>query len=201
MRIFISSLGLLAVLLLSCVAQGTEDQIIFTSEQQKLIYQEVTAELRCPKCQNQNIADSNAVVAKDMRVKVKELLDQGQDKQQVIQYMVNRYGQFAHYQPPLNVATSLLWLMPIGFILFAIFVQVKRSKPKYNVDTPEPDLTEAKVALDELDRELQQLLEKEADVDDSLLVKNTPSVKDNLSNNNDSQNSNAVDDSNKDNKQ
>ncbi|GHB57800.1 cytochrome C-type biogenesis protein [Psychrosphaera saromensis] len=201
MRIFISSLGLLTVLLLSCVAQGTEDQIIFTSEQQKLIYQEVTAELRCPKCQNQNIADSNAVVAKDMRVKVKELLDQGQDKQQVIQYMVNRYGQFAHYQPPLNVATSLLWLMPIGFILFAIFVQVKRSKPKYNVDTPEPDLTEAKVALDKLDRELEQLLEKEADVEDNLLVKNSPSVKDNNSNNNDSQNSNAVDDSNKDNKQ
>jgi cytochrome c-type biogenesis protein CcmH len=85
------------------------------------------------------------------------LLDQGQDKQQVIQYMVNRYGQFAHYQPPLNVATSLLWLMPIGFILFAVVVQVKRSKSKNDVNVSETGA----VQLDsgQLDRELELLLE------------------------------------------
>ena len=140
-----------------CVVNATEDQITFKSEQQKSTYLELTAELRCPKCQNQNIADSNAVVAKDMRVKVKALLDEGQDKEQVIQYMINRYGQFAHYQPPLNLATSLLWLMPIGFILFAVFVQVKRSKSKDDVNVSETGA----VQLDsgQLDRELELLLE------------------------------------------
>ena len=140
-----------------CVVNATEDQITFKSEQQKSTYLELTAELRCPKCQNQNIADSNAVVAKDMRVKVKALLDEGQDKEQVIQYMINRYGQFAHYQPPLNVATSLLWLMPIGFILFAVVVQVKRSKSKNDVNVSEPGALELDSA--ELDRELELLLE------------------------------------------
>jgi cytochrome c-type biogenesis protein CcmH len=64
--------------------------------------------------------------------------------------MINRYGQFAHYQPPFNVATSMLWLLPIGFILFAGFVQVKRSKSKQQVDEP--------TNLSDLDDELAQLL-------------------------------------------
>ncbi|MDU0114620.1 cytochrome c-type biogenesis protein [Psychrosphaera aquimarina] len=148
MNKFVITIGLL---LLSNIAQATtEDQISFKSEQQKQLYLELTAELRCPKCQNQNIADSNAVVAKDMRVKTKQLLDEGQNKQQVIDYMINRYGQFAHYQPPFNAATSMLWLLPIGFILFAGFVQVKRSKSKQQVDEP--------TNLSDLDDELAQLL-------------------------------------------
>jgi len=159
MRIFISSLGLL-LLLLSCVTQATEDQITFQSEQQKLIYQEVTVELRCPRCQNQNIVDSNAVVAKDMRVKVKALLDEGNNKQQIIDYMVNRYGQFVHYQPPFNVATSLLWLLPIGFILFAMFVQVSRSKSK-------SETIEVQASPAELDAELAHLLVDTSDVEAS----------------------------------
>lgn len=162
MRIFISSLGL-SLLLLSCVALATEDQITFKSQQQKLTYQEVTAELRCPKCQNQNIADSNAVVAKDMRVKVKALLDEGNNKQQVIDYMINRYGQFAHYQPPFNIATSLLWLLPIGFILFAIFVQINRSKSKL-------ETAEGQVNTTDLDEELSHLLVNTSNVDDSVYV-------------------------------
>lgn len=152
---------LFSLMFFVCVANATEDQITFKSEQQKSTYLELTAELRCPKCQNQNIADSNAVVAKDMRVKVKALLDEGQDKEQVIQYMINRYGQFAHYQPPLNIATSMLWLLPIGFILFAVFVQVKRSKSKNDVNVSETGA----VQLDsgQLDRELELLLESNSE--------------------------------------
>jgi cytochrome c-type biogenesis protein CcmH len=152
---------LFSLMFFVCVANATEDQITFKSEQQKSTYLELTAELRCPKCQNQNIADSNAVVAKDMRVKVKALLDEGQDKEQVIQYMINRYGQFAHYQPPLNIATSMLWLLPICFILFAVFVQVKRSKSKNDVNVSETGA----VQLDsgQLDRELELLLESSSE--------------------------------------
>jgi cytochrome c-type biogenesis protein CcmH len=152
---------LFSLMFFVCVANATEDQITFKSEQQKSTYLELTAELRCPKCQNQNIADSNAVVAKDMRVKVKALLDEGQDKEQVIQYMINRYGQFAHYQPPLNIATSMLWLLPIGFILFAVFVQVKRSKSKNDVNVSETGAVQLDSA--QLDRELELLLESNSE--------------------------------------
>lgn len=176
---------LFSLMFFVCVANATEDQITFKSEQQKSIYLELTAELRCPKCQNQNIADSNAVVAKDMRVKVKALLDEGQDKEQVIQYMINRYGQFAHYQPPLNIATSMLWLLPIGFILFAVFVQVKRSKSKNDVNVSDTGAVQLDSA--ELDRELELLLESNT-LDNSPVDSN-------------SADSSSVDNSSKDNKQ
>jgi len=136
---------------------ATEDQIQFESKQQEELYKELIKELRCPKCQNQNIADSNAVVAKDMRVKTKELVDQGQDKDQVIDYMVNRYGQFAHYQPPINVATIMLWLLPIGFVLFAIFFLVKRSRNA----NPRQQQSDVVVEELELDKELEQLMAEE----------------------------------------
>lgn len=134
---------------------ATEDQIKFNSEKEKEAYLNLTKELRCPKCQNQNIADSNAVVAKDMRVKTLELLQQGKSEQEVIDYMVQRYGQFAHYKPPINAATIMLWVLPLGFVLFAFLLVFKRTKvsPK-KVTQPQSQKTT------ELDVELQQLIEK-----------------------------------------
>ena len=149
--ILIKSLMFLAVVSISVCA--TEEQLLFENEQQKALYGNLIKELRCPKCQNQNIADSNAIVAKDMRAKTKELVEQGQDKKQVIDYMVNRYGQFAHYQPPLNVATSLLWLLPLGFILFALVILIKRSQSS-RVNTIETLPAEEH----NLDQEIERLL-------------------------------------------
>ena len=108
----------------------SEETIVFKDDVQKAQYQELVVELRCPKCQNQNIADSNAVIARDMRVKTKELLDQGYTKDEVIGYMVDRYGQFAHYQPPMTLATSMLWLVPAAFILFGVVVLLRRTQNK-----------------------------------------------------------------------
>lgn len=144
----------------SCLSFATEDQIIFENKQQQALYKELIEELRCPKCQNQNIADSNAVVAKDMRVKTKQLLDQGQNKAQVIDYMVNRYGQFAHYRPPLNVATSLLWILPISFVLLAILLLIRRSN-KTAVATKTGSSKQDQQLNEELDKELEQLMANE----------------------------------------
>lgn len=124
---------------------SNRDIVEFDNKQQEQLYRDLVLELRCPKCQNQNIADSNAVVAKDMRNKTIELVKQGQDRQQVIDYMVTRYGQFAHYQPPLNVATSMLWIVPIGFVFIAVLLLYRRSKSKAEVSdvlTSDTDLDE-----------------------------------------------------------
>ncbi|PXZ39898.1 cytochrome c-type biogenesis protein CcmH [Avibacterium paragallinarum] len=101
----------------------------FASEQQEKDYQSLTQELRCPQCQNNNIADSNATIAVDMREKVYELLQQGQSKSQIVDYMVQRYGNFVTYNPPLTPATLFLWAMPIGLILLGIILVLRR-KPK-----------------------------------------------------------------------
>jgi cytochrome c-type biogenesis protein CcmH len=77
-------------------------------------------------CQNQNIADSDAMIAHDMRRKVYSLLKQGKTEQEVIDYMKSRYGDFVHYQPPVTAATLWLWAGPLLFIIIALVVVVRR---------------------------------------------------------------------------
>lgn len=123
--------ALLFSLLLSVMASmagASEDLISLQDPAQLKLYRELTAELRCPKCQNQNIADSNAVVAVDMRQKTLELVRQGQDREQVIHYMKERYGDFVHYQPPLQLSTIWLWLLPVFAVLALALTVVRRSK-------------------------------------------------------------------------
>ncbi|WP_187387009.1 cytochrome c-type biogenesis protein [Aggregatibacter actinomycetemcomitans] len=111
---------LLTALFFSISAFAAIDALNFSSPQQEADYHALTQELRCPQCQNNNIADSNAAIAVDMRVKVFELLQEGKSKQDVVQYMVDRYGNFVTYDPPLTVATLALWVAPFALILFGL---------------------------------------------------------------------------------
>ncbi len=105
------------------------DALNFSSEQQEEDYHTLTQQLRCPQCQNNNIADSNATIAVDMRVKVFELLQEGKPKKDIIGYMVERYGNFVTYDPPMTIATAILWIAPAMLILFGLlFVINRRSK-------------------------------------------------------------------------
>ena len=113
-------------LLFSVGASAAIDALNFSSPQQEDDYHALTQELRCPQCQNNNIADSNAVIAVDMRGKVFELLQEGKSKQDVVQYMVDRYGNFVTYDPPLTPATMILWGAPILFILLGVLVLFRR---------------------------------------------------------------------------
>jgi len=150
----ITSLIFIVLTLVTHDISATEDVVKFDNAKQEETYRELLLELRCPKCQNQNIADSNAVVAKDMRQKTLELVKQGQDKEQVIDYMVNRYGQFAHYKPPVNIATSMLWLLPVAFIVLALVLLWRRSRKN--------GLTQNVVKTSEsLDADLEKLLDSD----------------------------------------
>lgn len=132
-----------AMLMIGLIAMNAQSQteiIDFKSPQQEQLYRELTAELRCPKCQNQNIADSNAVVAVDMRHKTLALLNQGMEKDQVIDYMKTRYGDFVHYQPPFRLSTIWLWLLPVLMIVILAAVMYYRQRqqpPAQPVDDAE----------------------------------------------------------------
>lgn len=121
---------LLALMLFSAsgffFAHGAEEKFTFDSAEQRTSFLRLTAELRCPMCQNQNIADSDAMIAHDMRRKVYSLLKQGKTEQEVIDYMKSRYGDFVHYQPPVTAATLWLWAGPLLFIIIALVVVVRR---------------------------------------------------------------------------
>ena len=119
----------LTALFCSVSAWASIDVLNFTSQEQEKEYQQLTQELRCPQCQNNNIADSNATIAVDMRAKVFELLQEGKSKQQVVDYMVQRYGNFVTYAPPLTAATIMLWVLPLLLVLFGIALVLRR-RPK-----------------------------------------------------------------------
>lgn len=110
------------LLLLPAVALGAIEVHEFESAEQQQRFEQLTAELRCPKCQNQNIAGSNAPIAEDMREQVYERIRAGQSDEEIVGAMVERFGEFVHYRPPLNRSTLVLWFGPLLLGLIGIFV-------------------------------------------------------------------------------
>ena len=95
-------------------------------------YRGLVEEIRCLVCQNQSIADSNAELARDLRDKVDEMLREGRSDEEILAYMVDRYGNFVRYRPPFGAATALLWCGP--FVLAAaalgwLFLRIRRRAP------------------------------------------------------------------------
>lgn len=121
-------LGLGLALGAALPASAAIDVYEFESAAQEDDFHELTATLRCPKCQNNSIADSNAELAKDMRQKAFEMLSEGKSKQDVVDYMIARYGNFVTYDPPLMLSTVILWLGPVLFIVIGFTVLVVRSR-------------------------------------------------------------------------
>ena len=138
---------LLVGLLLPLASLATEEKYQFENEQQRSLFVELSKELRCPKCQNQNLADSDAMIAADLKRKVHDLVLAGQNKEQVIDYMKQRYGDFVYYQPPVNSMTIWLWLLPALFIVAALMGLVL-SRKKVKVSLDEKQLQRAKELLE-----------------------------------------------------
>jgi cytochrome c-type biogenesis protein CcmH len=88
--------------------------------------QALSHELRCLVCQNQTLADSNAPLAVDLRNQVREQLAAGASEQQVIDFMVARYGDFVLYRPPFKASTLALWLGPFALLALGAFLAWRR---------------------------------------------------------------------------
>ncbi|MDW1498682.1 heme lyase NrfEFG subunit NrfF [Vibrio sp. YT-19(2023)] len=84
--------------------------------------------LRCPQCQNQNLVESNAQAAKDLRLKVYTMANEGSSDQEIKDYLVARYGNIVLYQPPLNYSTALLWIFPVLFLIFFVLYSIRMVK-------------------------------------------------------------------------
>lgn len=129
MKMLSSLPALVLCLMLSVSAFAAIDTYQFASPEQEQAYRDITAQLRCPKCQNTNIAASDSIIAADMRTKVFQLLKEGQDRQQIVAYMVARYGNFVTYEPPVTPSTLILWLGPVLVVLIGgamIFMRARR---------------------------------------------------------------------------
>ena len=99
--------------------------------EQSARYEGLLEELRCMVCQNQNLAESNAPLAEDLRREVREQVAQGRSEAEVKAYLTQRYGDYVLYRPPFKRSTWLLWLGPAGLLALALFVgwRVLRARP------------------------------------------------------------------------
>lgn len=103
------------------------DVYSFDSREQEQRFQNLTSELRCPKCQNQNIADSNAPISQDMRDEVYRMMSEGASNDQIVDALVARFGEFVRYKPEVDSRTILLWATPViavvvGFLAVVVIV-------------------------------------------------------------------------------
>lgn len=102
------------------------------------LFQKLAEELRCPKCQNQNLSDSNAMIAGDLRRELYQQVKSGSDGETIIDFMVNRYGEFVLYRPKMSTMTYVLWFGPVALLLLAlvclIFIIRKRKQGQEAVE-------------------------------------------------------------------
>jgi cytochrome c-type biogenesis protein CcmH len=130
-------LSIIFLLVLSGIACAGVEYRKFANPEQQEAYEKLTSELRCLVCQNQTIADSNAELAADLRRQVYEMLQQGKSKQDIAQFMTDRYGDFVLYNPPFKAKTGVLWIGPVVFLLMgliAVFLFVRRKKTAATVE-------------------------------------------------------------------
>jgi cytochrome c-type biogenesis protein CcmH len=90
--------------------------------------------LRCLVCQNQTIADSNAELANDLRGQIREQIAAGRSDDEILSYMVARYGDFVLYQPPFKATTVLLWLGPAVLVLIGLFLLLRNVRRRQHVE-------------------------------------------------------------------
>jgi cytochrome c-type biogenesis protein CcmH len=145
---------LLLLLLLPLFSQAAIEANRFDDPVKEARYKQLIAELRCLVCQNQNLADSNAELAQDMRRKTYELVQGGASSDDVVDYMVKRYGDFVLYRPPFRLSTLLLWLGPFailagGVAILLVFIRRRGRQP--GAQLSDNELQRAKALLGEED--------------------------------------------------
>jgi len=108
---------LLGAMLLATQALAIDTGRAFDDPAQQERYERLIKDLRCLVCQNQSIADSNALLASDLRREVREMMIAGQSDDQIREFMTTRYGDFVLYRPPVSPRTWLLWSAPVLLLL------------------------------------------------------------------------------------
>ncbi|MCW8193541.1 cytochrome c-type biogenesis protein CcmH [Proteobacteria bacterium 005FR1] len=130
----LSRLLLPLMLLTSLGAVAATDVYEFETEEQRERFKRFTYELRCPKCQSQNLAGSDSMISQDLKRELHRLIIEGKSDQEIIDFMVSRYGDFVLYKPKFQANTYLLWLGPAALILVGLgvfgWVLYKRQPPE-----------------------------------------------------------------------
>ena len=138
-------------------SHSADELVSFSNPDHKTMYHQLLREYRCLKCQNQNLADSDASLAGDLRREIRRLIEAGGSQADIEEYLVSRYGEFVLYRPRLNSKTLILWIGPFVLLavgLFSLFVMVRgKSKAQRYKDSVSADPNNAASSSDLPDSE------------------------------------------------
>ena len=146
----------IATLMLTLPLRAAIDTYTFATPGQQVRYLTLGKELRCPKCDGQSIGDSNAPIANDLRAVIYEQLQKGMTDEQIIDFMVQRYGEFVLYKPKMSGKTLGLWLGPLVFMVIGIvtLVMIIMSSRRRSIAQADEELSSEERAR------LQKILER-----------------------------------------
>lgn len=140
------------ILLFPLIVMARVEVYQFDDPAQESRYKQLIDELRCLVCQNQNLADSNAELAQDMRRITYEMVSRGESNEQVISFMVQRYGEFVLYRPPFQTSTAMLWAGPfliLGAAVLVLLLIIRRRAAEKSSPLTAEDHERARQLLDE----------------------------------------------------
>ena len=135
---------------LTVAVANTADLVKFSDPAYHERYQLLITELRCPKCQNQNLADSNAPISLDLRAQIQQLLEKGLSNHEIEEYLTQRYSEFILYRPEVNQKTYLLWLSPLLFLGVGFVTVLRLSRRSTEISSPDVSGTPDQQQVDDL---------------------------------------------------
>jgi cytochrome c-type biogenesis protein CcmH len=127
-KTFIILLSICLIQFFSNNSYAVEPNEILKNQKQELRARNISKNIRCMVCQNQSIDESNAPLAKDLRILIRNKIKDGKKDEEIYKFLTDRYGDFILLKPPFKLNTLALWLLPIIFVLFGIFIVFSHNK-------------------------------------------------------------------------
>ena len=160
-------IGIVFGLLGSMTLNAAIDVYDFDSVQQEAQYRGLIEELRCPKCQNQNLAGSDAPIAQDLKQKTYNMVKEGRSDSEILAYMQERYGDFISYKPPVRPSTWILWFFPPLLLIMLIVGWFWQSQRRQQIARGQNGVIVAKTAASLTDKEKAKIERLLANADES----------------------------------
>ena len=132
-KIFISIIFICLMQFFSVNSYGVDPDEILKNKKQESRARDVSKNIRCMICQNQSIDESNAPLAKDLRILIRSKIKEGKNNEEIYKFLTDRYGDFILLKPPVKLSTLALWVLPFIFFIIGVFIVFSHNKKSKNI--------------------------------------------------------------------
>ena len=132
-KVFISIIFICLMQFFSINSYGVDPDEILKNQKQELRARDISKNIRCMICQNQSIDESNAPLAKDLRILIRNKIKEGKNNEEIYKFLTDRYGDFILLKPPVKLSTLALWGLPFIFFVIGVFIVFSHNKKSKNV--------------------------------------------------------------------